>query len=307
MIKLLIEQIVSEILKEDSYTEKDIPPYFFLVLPAKKAVSSGLLNYELKNFRNKGISDDKRILIMMSGEENRRSKDMFLIMPGKEAVANNSLTRFMYDNIDYWYSGNLKAAVRNIGIAKPTDSTYDNFMSLVQTASYGDDIIEFFDTFFNMVEDGNFGDDGAEILSQVKKIIPDKFSSLKHFHKVCVSLAQFIEKVAPHLAELYYISPDRIMQDLIIVHESIAEPHAFEGEWMVKNDTFNIPPSTKIILTNSAARSIGPKAIDSLNASYHHVGIINDEGQVKKLHKKWGEMDDPNQPMYTPARKRRRE
>lgn len=53
IVDLLIEQVIHKILNEDSYSEENIPPFFFLVLPAKKALSYGLLNVDVKTTSDK--------------------------------------------------------------------------------------------------------------------------------------------------------------------------------------------------------------------------------------------------------------
>lgn len=53
IVDLLTKQVIHKILNEDSYSDENIPPFFFFVLPAKKTLSSGLLSVDVKTTSDK--------------------------------------------------------------------------------------------------------------------------------------------------------------------------------------------------------------------------------------------------------------
>lgn len=303
MIDLLIEKAISEILNEASYTEEDIPPYFFLVLPAKKALQYGISTYKLVNFKNKGISDDKRILLWLTEKPN--DKDLILIMPGKETVELNNLSRFMYDNPDYWFSGNLVNILRADGTKKITDDTYENFFSVASILSGSKSAFGLISEFSKLLSNVDLGGELSEIRRAIKSTIPHKFKNLDHFVDIVIKVCDHIKKILPKHYDKFDLSYSSIFREVNRLYKSYAKLYKHEGEWINKNYNFNVPPNSKILITNYAAMSISPYGMLSLKRSYPHVKIIDKEDSISKIENKWYDEYSTNDPHKIPSRKKK--
>lgn len=278
IVDLLIEQVIHKILNEDSYSEENIPPFFFLVLPAKKALSSGLLNYELQGFKNQGISDDRRILSMFT----YMTKDMILILPGKETVLNNNLTRFMYDNPDYWYSGDLSNVLRAAGIMLPLEGSVRNIVLIIRTINTSNALRAMFRFLKNHSE--TYQKDLTEFFVET---VPEKFHTLNHLASVLHKIAAYMENLFPGAMEGKDYSTETIAEDLMRYYHFIKKEYEHEGEWLVKDSVFNIPRDTKIILTHGATEDLGESKVDQLKKAYSHVKSVDAITTSDKIYNKW--------------------
>lgn len=285
MIDLLIEQAINKILTEDSYTDKDIPPYFFLVTPTDIALKNGLADGYLDNFEGQGISDDKRILTKISYHDDNHPVSV-IIMPGREVVKNNKLTRFMYDNPDYWLSGDLSALSRLYDY-KGSDA-YEEFRRIL--------------TRLIRVENSKYDNYLHRIQSKVRPSqLPKKFRGLNHFSKTIVDVAEQIKEKF----EYDYEIPDvDYIKNLILrwINEVIRNNFKIEGEWVSKSSRFTIPRSSIIIVKELPGENELPdEIISKLKATYKSALFLNN-GKLAKMSERWYGRNDPRP--KTPSRKR---
>ncbi|MFA5557394.1 MAG: hypothetical protein WDA29_09890 [Flavobacteriaceae bacterium] len=284
-LDLIIERVVDRILNEDSYTDKDIPPYFFLVTPTDIALKNGLADGYLDNFEGQGISDDKRILIKISYHDDNQPVSV-IIMPGKETVRLNNLTRFMYDNPDYWLSGDLSALSRLYDY-KDSDA-YEEFGRIL--------------TRLIILENSKYGSFLHRIKSKVRPSqLPRKFRGLNHFSKTIVDVAEQIKEKF----EYDYEIPDvDYIKNLILrwINEDIRGNFKIEGEWVSKSSRFTIPRSSIIIVKELPGKNELPdEIISKLKATYKSALFLNN-GKLAKMSERWYGLN--NSRPKTPARKR---
>lgn len=284
-LDLIIERVVDRILNEDSYTDKDIPPYFFLVTPTDIALKNGLADGYLDNFEGQGISDDKRILIKISYHDDNQPVSV-IIMPGKETVRLNNLTRFMYDNPDYWLSGDLSALSRLYDY-KDSDA-YEEFGRIL--------------TRLIILENSKYGSFLHRIKSKVRPSqLPRKFRGLNHFSKTIVDVAEQIKEKF----EYDYEIPDvDYIKNLILrwINEDVRGNFKIEGEWVSKSSRFTIPRSSIIIVKELPGKNELPdEIISKLKATYKSALFLNN-GKLTKMSERWYSLN--NSRPKTPSRKR---
>lgn len=289
MISLIVEQIVNEVISEASYTEEDVPDFFYLALPDSVALKNGLLNRRFTGFKNKGISSRRDIIERLgppSNEQDDFQQNMLIIMPGREVVKNNKLTRFMYDNPDYWLSGDLSALSR----------LYDYKVS--------DAYVEFRRILTRLirVENSKYDNYLHRIQSKVRPSqLPKKFRGLNHFSKTIVDVAEQIKEKF----EYDYEIPDvDYIKNLILrwINEVIRNNFKIEGEWVSKSSRFTIPRSSIIIVKELPGENELPdEIISKLKATYKSVLFLNN-GKLAKMSERWYGRNDPRP--KTPSRKR---
>lgn len=259
MIDLFVEQVVSEVLREDSYSEENIPQYFLLIFPTKVGLENGLMNGYLDNFKGQGISDNAQILDLTSEFDSTISLSI-LIMPGKETVELNSLSRFMYDNPNYWYSGDLYALARVYH--SNTQNMYEQFkLTLSRIRGY---------------ENHQGNEYLVKMASKIKPShLPEKFKGLNHFAQTIVDVAKKIKEEFDY----DYTIPSLESVKLLIIkeHERMKNTFAGEGEWVSKSNKLVIPRTSIIFIKNTTEDRVPLEVILKLRATYWDVQTTSQE------------------------------
>ncbi|MFA5557398.1 MAG: hypothetical protein WDA29_09910 [Flavobacteriaceae bacterium] len=236
IIESIIENIISEMLSEASFSETDIPPHFFVVLPLETAIKNGLKDGLLRNFKNYGITDDKRAV----AEFVSRRKNAIIILPGKETVESNNITRFMYDNLDYWLSGDLKNYLRLIGHldAETREESTQFRFHLMMEIVLGQGIDSLI-----------LGFTRDEIRAAVDSIVPDKIRNASHFINLTKKI---IKKLNPE-SKITFGDIKNMIETIVM---RVARTYSIEGEWMINSEDLIIPNRSKIIVAATAGEPI---------------------------------------------------
>lgn len=249
MISLIVEQIVNEVISEASYTEEDVPDFFYLALPDSVALKNGLLNRRFTGFKNKGISSKRDIIEYFgppSSEQDDFHQNMLIIMPGREVVKNNKLTRFMYDNPDYWFSGKLENIERLFG------GKYNHKENLADRLLRGEILpLLGYETKMIWAWIRKLKEDGYDI-NKLRSVIPDNLRGLAHFARVLKGISDMVREVDPAHVEEYLgdepITTNELKSSLESAFKKFNNYYKYEGEWMSKDDVFNIPSVSHIIV-----------------------------------------------------------
>lgn len=111
------ERLVEARLQEMSYSAEDIPPRFYLLLNITSENVQNFVRGELAGL--KGISGSFKPA-MQAFRSKKSERNAIISMPGPAVLARNKLSRFMYDNPDYWFSRDMAAFKRVSGNAPMT-------------------------------------------------------------------------------------------------------------------------------------------------------------------------------------------
>jgi len=242
-------------LVERSYGPADVPGKFwfsfYLHRPEYvKQIASGTL----KGF--KGISSGKRIVLQWFG----MARNGLFVMPGKEVVAANKLTRILYGNPEYLVSRDFEALYRIFDKVRGKSygpsgmmTEFSNYvMRALKTTSGSKDTAGV----FHYMQHGEFAPHRiGDYYSKAKPRIRSIKDVGKFFHRATLWLAKNGDHPGEHLtAEASKVTEQawsKIVRDAALL---IGKIYSDESEWLVKGDTFKIPkPSRLIILVNPIA------------------------------------------------------
>jgi len=274
-------------IKADSFTEADIPRDFrvMLRLPNDHILDVGeqLAKGELKGIT--GITDAGSVLQLRMLGQNRNA---MLVMPGAAVVAANSLSRVMYDNPEYLMSKDMSAAQRLLGARRDKESVIRTIIQKMEKASP-----EFMgrwnalDVFpaaamagiqLNSVRD--FAESMYELsLSKVKEAIERNkpYSDEKWFE----------ERFGPFTDVDQYVEATRL--GLL----TFGKDFVWEGEWIVKDKTLNIPHGSKLYILKTGPRSQEAKAIvDQHELDKKYKVFYVDEAKMNKASHGLGDKAD---------------
>lgn len=291
IIESIIENIVSEILNEASFSETDIPPHFFVVLPLETAIKNGLKDGLLRNFKNYGITDDKRAVEKFVS----RRKNAIIILPGKETVESNNITRFMYDNLDYWLSGDLKNFLRMIGHldAETREESTQFRFHLMMEIVLGQGIHSLIPVEFTR----------DEIRAAVDSIVPDKIRNASHFINLTKKI---IKKLNPE-SKITFGDIKNMIETIVM---RAARGYSNEGEWMINSEDLIIPNRSKIIVATTAEDRIFEieDIIKELKSRYSTAVTVPYDYLVKALTNTWrgGAFFMPSRGSKVPTHQRRK-
>lgn len=291
IIESIIENIVSEILNEASFSETDIPPHFFVVLPLETAIKNGLKDGILRNFKNYGLTDDKRAMAVFVS----RRKNTIIILPGKETVESNNITRFMYDNLDYWLSGDLKNFLRLIGHldAETREESTQFRFHLMMGIVLGQGID-------SLIPEGFTRD---EIRAAVDSVVPDKIRNASHFINLTKKI---IKKLNPE-SKITFGDIKNMIETIVM---RAARGYSNEGEWMINSEDLIIPSRSKIIVATTAEDHIFEieEIIKELKSRYSTAVTVPYGSLVDALTNTWrgGAFFMPSRGSKVPTHQRRK-
>jgi len=235
---------------ERSYGPADVPGVFWLVTDIDdinedqvKQLASGVLKGV------KGISGDRRIVRQFLGV----ARNAMLVMPGKDVAKLNKLTRVLYEKPEYLVSKNLICLYRiwqkdpESGLGR--DGVMMNFMDyfrmFLQKEPMGSPLAKI----------GHAIDYGYLSRSKYGELFRGQNPRINSIR----DLAKWIRNASIEIAkkrdigEFYLDLLQKIpIKDFYrIAHRTlkrIGDIYKDEGEWIMKGDTFRVPPKTRLLV-----------------------------------------------------------
>jgi hypothetical protein len=204
-------------LNEVSYTERDIPKYFFVGI-----------RWDFEALKKRQLPGVKGISENLETAHNLGEEGIILAMPGRETEKINQLSKVLYDNPYYAASKNWEAAIRVINFPSD-DITADIVMRSLMNIT-------------DRVKEIPPISDSGNARRAVRNLIAQHFPP---FQKLSEFQKEFWRRL--HL----YISPGVLTWDTFrgCVARAINEEmggYKPEKEWRVKNETLNVPKGTII-------------------------------------------------------------
>jgi hypothetical protein len=236
---------LKEILLEASFSDEDIPNNFYLITNIgprygkEDKYTQQIVDGKLKGVE--GISGSRKIV----GSFFNISGNAILLLPGKETVKKNKLSKVLYGNVDYLLSNNMSALKR---IANKT-TNMDLLYSFIVAAG-------------KWFEKIGYRKEGEMLYnSGINHSIKDKFNSLKinNIH----DLARLLKNLTVNnlkageshsVSGKYYgeqlekVSEEDWKKALKLWAEDLGSEYKTEDEWVVKNKELLIPSGTFIMI-----------------------------------------------------------
>jgi hypothetical protein len=229
---------IQTFLKAGSYTVSDIPKFFRVVFYLKDG-AKGLKKGVLEGV--KGISDSKEIVMQWLSV----NRDAVLIMPPKETIRLNNLSRVMYNNPHYLLQDNMAALLR-IWSQRDRQGVIQNLFEYVlaywrtnkkySDAHYAGQYFGFYQALSYIYKDSI---NGSKDLAKwvVKKGLPE------------------LEKDRPELSHYIGLLKKLTIRDweesIIEGLKTVAKVYGNEGEWILKNGILKVPPKSKLLVVKS--------------------------------------------------------
>jgi hypothetical protein len=220
-------------LTEKSYTSKDIPKNFKVVIDLTLNTIKELNQMELKGI--KGISSSGEIIFDFLGV----GRNAFLVMNSKKVIELNKLSRFMYDNPHYFYSNNM-TALKRMYQKSITDNrgTWHNISDYLFKEFNRMGIVNSYDvsanapgqkiSYTNVVKNSKVNSikDAVKVFRKaMKEILQEKNA---HYYSFFEDILKMSNK------ELEKVFINSFKKDIGSVYQD-------EGEWVVKNTSLKIP------------------------------------------------------------------
>jgi 2'-5' RNA ligase/8-oxo-dGTP pyrophosphatase MutT (NUDIX family) len=231
----ITESMLESTIIERSFTEKDIPEYFFLLTHPKRVKLADLESGVLKGVT--GIAGDGRIMASI----NMGEAGFVITMPGAATVKLNKLSRVMYENPEYWVQDDFKAAKRVL-------NSHD-------AKSAGGKILR--NAHEKARKRGLFPD------TLGVREVPFEFDSwgdapVRNLAAWARRLAQNAKNVAaarrkadpqygwPYADKMAALTEKDWMEFIKLGTAKLADRFVIEGEWLVKDGQLRLPPGTDI-------------------------------------------------------------
>lgn len=231
------------ILSERSYTAGDIPKIFWLVTDVSKyspTSTKGLATGVMPGLS--GISGDRRIVLDWFGV----ARNALLIMPGREVVKLNKLSRVLYDNPDYLVSNNLDAIIRlfnkTSNKAGAVQNLLDYFQEALSTRTDGDSN-SLRDLFHGLRSGYISKSDISRGFFGTNPKIHTVWDLAKWFHKNIVDFA--VDYLKDSVRGVSLKQYESILRAAL---KRMGQVYASEGEWRVKSAKFRVPPKSRLVL-----------------------------------------------------------
>ena len=257
-LKQLIESVVSkelEVLKEDSYTEADVPKVFWMVTSVDKYSMESveqLATGELKGV--KGISGSKEIVIQWLGV----ARNAVLVIPAKEFLEMNNVSRVMYDNPHYLVSKGMAALFRLFNRSPKNDYDWSGIMQTV---------MDYVLAMSKKMKPPN--KHMATILYQIDygTFSPSWYGTAHKDQKPSINtlkdLARWIRNTTVQMAHErkdagYYLENAEALTDadwapyIEEAIRAIGQTYKDEGEWLVKDDAMSVPKNSTLFIALDA-------------------------------------------------------
>lgn len=271
---------LQQYISEGSFTEFDIPKTFRVVLDigrkpdeTLKQISDGVLNGV------KGISSNGKIIYQYLGV----ARDALLIMPGRETVKLNKLSRYLYDTPDYFFSNNMHHLKRLFMKERRQEGALRNIMEYLFEVIVKRGKMSRFDMKYMAP---------YQMMEFHKSAKTVKINSMKDFIKWFRRVYRGISKEDYQFKDFYYdilesIS-DKEYEDYIkqVFQEHIKAVYGSEEEWEVKDDKLKIPKKSNLYILKE---DISDKKEDKIWAMMNHYTVERVEGienAVKKYNLK---------------------
>ena len=241
-----------EFIQEKSFQTSDIPKYFFVAVEAHPEWSmEGIKNLQKNKLSGvSGVSADPSIIKDFFGMGNRY---VLLMMPGKEFVVDNALSRILYNNPDFLFSDDMKALQRIWSKRSKDLGFWDNLMNAFNSAvKQNPQLLEKFGPFIRIL---NYSG-GRELVGLFQKDNPSPKHNSTLFAKYLLRVFNNPEKHG--LTEYHYIDLGKqkfTIKDMHNLLQGVADHihrvYGNEAEWIIKDKNLNIPKNTKMaILVN---------------------------------------------------------
>lgn len=227
-------------LKEDSYTQEDIPKQFFIVTSYEQLNTSDISKGIIQGVT--GVSGSAHIVLDFMGV----GRNCILTMDGEEVVRNNRLTRIMYDNPHYLVSNDMDALFRIWQKSKSSSfaytSVFENFFdhTKVWLKKQSDDIYE------EILGRWTMGGTPAMKMR-------DAWTSN---NKEVKNLKDFVDKLRDVLEDIEDYNGKSIIERMSYREfynmiegtlEVVSDIYKGESEWVLKDKTLNIPKGSLFV------------------------------------------------------------
>lgn len=273
--------------KADSFTEADIPRDFRVMLHLPndqiKDIGEQLAKGELKGIT--GLTDAGSVLQLRMLGQNRNA---MLVMPGAAVVAANSLSRVMYDNPEYLMSKDMSAAQRLLDARRDKESVIRTIIQKMEKASP-----EF------------MGRWNALDVFPAAAMAGIQLNSVRDFAESMYELSlskvkEAIERNKPYSDEKWleerfgpFTDVDQYVEATRLGLLTFGKDFVWEGEWIVKDKTLNIPQGSKLYILKTGPRSQEAKAIvDQHELDKKYKVFYVDEAKMNKASHGLGEKAD---------------
>lgn len=259
-LREVANNMISEILIEASYTEADIPKFFWMVTSVdeySKDSMEQLATGELKGV--KGISDTKEIVVQWLGV----ARNAVLVIPAKEFLELNNVSRVMYENPHYLVSKGMAALFRLFNRSPKNDYDWSGLMQTlvdyVKKAGMGSS------TNNKNMDQVLYGIDYGTLSSSW---FASKFAKQRPSINTVKDLSRWIRNVAveiamergEHFAKYTEALSDADWMPLVVgALEAIGNVYKNEGEWLVKDEAMTVPKNSTLFV----ALDIDPKKISN--------------------------------------------
>ena len=236
------------LLTERSYGLADVPGVFWLATNIGKRSEkemSGLASGVLKGLR--GIGGDKGVVLSWLGI----GRNALLIMPGKETVKENKLTRVMYGKPEYLVSNNC-AALYRIWDKNP-DKPYGRDAMMGNLIDYIRPLLMQYPHGTAFYTIGHAMDYGHLSRHEYGKRFAEKTPTVNTIKDLAVWLKKTTRQILEKEAKRFVPEADELSAQTwyLIVStalEKVGATYRSEGEWIVKGDTFKIPSGSKLLM-----------------------------------------------------------
>ncbi len=219
-------------LKEKSFNKSDIPKNFRVVIDLRTETIKELSSMKLKGVR--GISASGEIAYDFLGV----GRNAMIVMNGEKTLKQNNLSRFMYDNVHYFYSNNMEAMRRMYQKSKNDNrGLWHNIADYIFKEFGRKGMISKYDLQANAP--------GQEV--SYTKAVNKKVNSVKDAVKVfrnALKEIQGSEKAGyyRYMVDILELSDKEIEKVFIdSFNTDIGPIYKSESEWTVKNSTLIIP------------------------------------------------------------------
>lgn len=245
-------------LAEGSYTASNVPGMFWLVFDigqASEKYAKQVASGRLKGL--KGISGDRRIVGSWLGV----ARNAMLVMPGKDVIKLNKLSRVLYDNPEYLASQDFKALYRLYNQTNRSQlmmRIVDRLKPHLKRSTHpsaGD--------LHHVINHGWLS--GHVIGNHYEKAKPriQSVSDAAKYLKRAVAetgLASVKDRFGMPSAALPIIKEFPLSEWKKVVAAALTDAgklYQDEGEWTVKGDTFHIPKNSNLVILRPATVNRG--------------------------------------------------
>jgi hypothetical protein len=233
-------------LNEASYTQSDIPKYFWVVFDLE-AMKDELKTGKVKGL--KGISSHHNIQFQFLGV----ARDAMLQIPSKDLLAVNNVTRIMYDNPHYLVSNNLWALKRiyDTNHSSWVNHVFGNLFEQIQKNIKDDNYIRY--------DMGYYGFRNID-REWSNKISNKKINNIK---QLAVVIKDYIDKIfSKKTGKEYNIKLNDLMNAITETLKNIGKVYSTENEWVVKDSVFTVPKTSILYVLAHKPANFNQKFFD---------------------------------------------